>query len=89
MIAEVPPRLVCPLRLPFTSLRDVMDHCAQANPSQVPEWRTHEYFRAGVIARRNLSLLFDSLSCIDLADVRWADIAEDVAALSTLAMNPQ
>jgi hypothetical protein len=89
MIADLPPRLVCPLRLPFTSLRDVMDHCAQIPHQQLPEWRYQEYLRAGVMAWRNLTSLFDSLSCEDLSTIRWADIAEDVADLSTLARNPQ
>lgn len=88
-VAELPPRMVCPLRLPFESLRNVMDHCAQIPHQQLPERRYREYLRAGVMARRQLTKLFDKMTQAELATVRWDDIADDVADLSTLARNPE
>jgi len=80
---------VNPLRFPFDSHANLLDHCALMYPEQSVAWRYREYLRAGVMARRNLSKLFDKMTAIDLEIVYWDEIAEDVCDLSTLASNPE
>jgi hypothetical protein len=55
---------------------------------QGESWQRHEYRQARDLARQHLPKLFDSLGSDDIETIRWGDIAEDVAELSTLERNP-
>lgn len=83
------PRMICPLRLPFRSMRDVFDHCEQAYGPQGEPWRRDEYIRARRLARLGLEELFSCFTAGDLSALRWESIAGEVRALTHLAENPR
>lgn len=88
IVMEIP-RLACPLRLPFRSMRDVFDHCAQAHGPQSAPWQRDEYTRARRLAHIGLSDLFSCYTSGDLEALRWHHIAYEVRELSHLAENPR
>ena len=82
------PRMICPLRLLFRSMREVFDHCELNHGPQGEPWHRVEYHRARRLARSNLDELFSCFTADDLSALRWEHIAEEVRALTHLAENP-
>jgi oligoribonuclease (3'-5' exoribonuclease) len=88
IVSELPPRIVCPLRREFESNDDIALACFVAHGGSGQLSREREYATTRHLAKHKLTRYLDQFTSAELATIAWADIADDVRALTYVSENP-